>query len=391
MNSPFDNITPRRGTSCVKWDECGDPEVIPMWVADMDFPTAPCVVDALRRRVDHGVFGYSIVPESFYQAIIRWQQRRHGWHVDRSWIQYTTGVVPALSAIIKALTKPGDGVLVQTPVYNCFFSSIRNNGCRIVEAPLTWHPREERYDVDFEALEQTIVNEHVRLFLLCSPHNPAGHVWTADELRRLAEVCRRHGVIMVADEIHGEFVNPALGRPFQPFGPIADEVGVEWVVAGAPSKAFNTAGLQIAYIVSPNADFRQRIDRAINDNEVCDVNPFGIVALEAAYSADGEAWLDSLVDYIYENDRTFRRLMKSHLPQLPVARLDGTYLAWVDVSSITMDTERLCACLRADEKVWVNPGEMYGCQGFLRVNLAAPRQLVEEGTRRLIRGLNEKK
>ena len=379
--------SPRRGTNCVKWDECDDPEVIPMWVADMDFRTAPCVVEAMQRRLNHGVFGYNIVPESFYQAIIDWQTRRHGWTPKREWIQYTIGVVPALSAIIKGLTKAGDAVMIQTPVYNCFFSSIRNNGCRIVEAPLTWISGDERFMVDFKRFEETIEQENVKIFLLCSPHNPAGRVWTHDELTEIATICKRHNVVVVADEIHSEFINPKLGRDFQPFAPVAEKVGTTWVVANAPSKAFNTAGLQTAYIICDRADLRERIDRAINDNEVCDLNTFGPIALEAAYSKEGEAWLDKLVNRIYTNYDIFIKMMKEALPNIPIAHLEGTYLAWVDVSELTDNTERLCAQIRSEYKVWVNAGEMYGKAGFIRVNLACEEDTLKEGIRRLCAAL----
>ncbi len=390
----FDTPIQRRGTNCVKWDECDDPDVLPMWVADMDFATAPCIMEALRRRLEHGAFGYNIVPDSFYKAVAGWHEHRHGWHIEHKWIQYTIGVVPALSAIIKGLCQEGDGVLFFTPAYNCFFSSIRNNGCRTVELPLTWHAGEERYTVDFEQMERTIVEQDAKLFLLCNPHNPACRVWTREELQRMADICLQHGIIVVADEIHCEFVDPALGYAYTPFGTVADAMRasgrqLSYVVANAASKAFNIAGLQMAYIICPSAEMRQRIDRAININEVCDVNPFGIIATTAAYTREGEQWLDEMVQYIQQNYATFRRMLKDAFPQLPIARLDGTYLAWVDVSSLPLSSERIAAQLRSNHKVWVNPSEMYGSKGFLRVNLACPRSQVEEATKRIIAGLKD--
>ena len=396
----FDSDINRRGTNCVKWDECDDPEVIPMWVADMDFKTAPCIVEAIRRRVEHGAFGYNIVPESFYKAIIDWHTRRHGWTPRREWIQYTIGVVPALSAIIKALTKEGDAVMFQTPAYNCFFSSVRNNGCRLVEMPLTWHRDEECYYVDYDLMERLVVDNDVKVFLMCNPHNPACRVWTRDELDRMADICQRHNVTVVADEIHCEFVNPALGYGYTPFGVVAEDMEargkhLDYVEANAASKAFNVAGLQMAYIITPSTELYQRIDRAININEVCDVNPFGIIALEAAYSHEGEAWLDSLISYIYSNYDLMRSMMKEAFPQLPIAKLDGTYLAWVDVDGLFvkdghhLSSEEIAEELKSKYKVWVNPGEMYGKEGFLRINLACPRAQVEEATRRIIKGLRD--
>lgn len=385
----FNKEIERRGTNCVKWDEAEE-GVLPLWVADMDFETAPCVQEAILQRAQHGVYGYNLVPESFYDAIIWWNSHRHGWTPRREWMLYTSGVVPAISAIIKGLCRPGDGVLFFTPAYNCFFSSVRNNGCRLVELPLTWASADEYYTIDFEALEQMIIREKPRLLLLCNPHNPTGRVWTFEELETLAQLCCRHDVIVLSDEIHCEFVDPELGRRYQPFAPIAEKSGCSWVIANAPNKAFNIAGLQTAYIVASDDGFRTRIDRAINDNEVCDINCFSFVALQAAYTPEGEEWLDQLVAYIYANYRFFRETMKAARPELPIARLEGTYLAWVDVSSWACQppydgsSERLAAELRQQRKVWINGGEMYGQGGFLRVNLATQRSRLAEALRRIL-------
>lgn len=385
----FNKEIERRGTNCVKWDEAEE-GVLPLWVADMDFETAPCVQEAILQRAQHGVYGYNLVPESFYDAIIWWNSHRHGWTPRREWMLYTSGVVPAISAIIKGLCRPGDGVLFFTPAYNCFFSSVRNNGCRLVEFPLTWASTDEYYTIDFETLEQTIIREKPRLLLLCNPHNPTGRVWTFEELETLAQLCCRHDVIVLSDEIHCEFVDPELGRRYQPFAPIAEKSGCSWVIANAPNKAFNIAGLQTAYIVASDDGFRTRIDRAINDNEVCDINCFSFVALQAAYTPEGEEWLDQLVAYIYANYRFFRETMKAARPELPIARLEGTYLAWVDVSSWACQppydgsSERLAAELRQQRKVWINGGEMYGQGGFLRVNLATQRSRLAEALRRIL-------
>ena len=385
----FNKEIERRGTNCVKWDEAEE-GVLPLWVADMDFETAPCVQEAILQRAQHGVYGYNLVPESFYDAIIWWNSHRHGWTPRREWMLYTSGVVPAISAIIKGLCRPGDGVLFFTPAYNCFFSSVRNHGCRLVEFPLTWASTDEYYTIDFEALEQMIIRENPRLLLLCNPHNPTGRVWTFEELETLAQLCCRHDVIVLSDEIHCEFVDPELGRRYQPFAPIAEKSGCSWVIANAPNKAFNIAGLQTAYIVASDKDFRTRIDRAINDNEVCDINCFSFVALQAAYTPEGEEWLDQLVAYIYANYRFFRETMKAARPELPIAHLEGTYLAWVDVSSWASQppydgsSERLAAELRLQRKVWINGGEMYGQGGFLRVNLATQRSRLAEALRRIL-------
>ncbi len=390
----FDALVERRGSDCVKWDEA-NPEELPLWVADMDFTTAPCVQQAILCRAQHGVYGYALVPEGFYDAIIWWYGHRHGWTPQRSWIQYTSGVVPAVSAILKGLCQPGDGVLTFTPAYNCFFSSIRNNHCRLVDFPLTWSQEEERYSIDTEMLRQTLDEQNPQVLLLCNPHNPSGRVWTREELTCIATLCAERNVIVLSDEIHCEFVDPLLGRTFHPFAPIAETCGCQWVIANAPNKAFNIAGLQTAYIITSNEDFRSRIDRAINDNEVCDINCFSFVALQAAYTAEGAEWLDALNTYIYDGYRTFRETMKQAFPQLPIAHLEGTYLAWLDVHSFldrgTYDSssERLATYLREQHKVWVNAGELYGQGGFLRVNLATQHARLVEATRRIIAGLNQ--
>lgn len=388
MKYDFDKIVPRRGTDCIKWDKADDSE-LPMWVADMDFPTAPCIVKALRRRVEHGIFGYGLVPESFYESIIRWCDRRYGWTPQREWMLYTSGVVPALSAIIRGLVQPGEAVLFMTPAYNCFFSSTSNNGCHEVHFPLTWNIETEHYSIDFEKFEDSVRRERPRLFILCNPHNPTGRVWTADELQHIADICARHDVIVLADEIHCEFVDPQLERRFQPFAPIAETAGCRWVVANAPNKAFNIAGLMTAYIVTPFDELRQAIDRAININEVCDINIFAYVALQAAYTPEGEEWLNQLVAYIYDGYRHFRSRMKEALPELPIAHLEGTYLAWADVSHLG-DSQDISLSLRKNNRVWVNPGDMYGKTGFLRINLATQHQQLEEATSRIIEGLTER-
>ena len=387
----FDTLSPRKGTHCVKWDAVppvpvqGD--IIPMWVADMDFPAAPCIREALQRRLDHGVFGYTTVPQEYYTCVRDWFRDRHGWDFDPGWIQYTTGVVPALSAVIKALTHPGDKVILQTPVYNCFFSSIRNNGCSLLDNPLVQEPLPGgsfSYSMDFDALEELCADPQARLLLLCNPHNPAGRAWTETELRTVAEICRSHDVIPVCDEIHCEIILP--GHEYIPFATVCE--GTDWVVLGSASKSFNTAGLQMANIICPREDWRKKIDKAININEICDVNPFGPIAMMAAYSEEGAAWLKELNLYLEGNYRLLRERFATELPDFPVAELEGTYLVWVDCSALSCSGEAIENSLLQHEKVWVNAGEMYGSEGFIRINIAAPRSLVSEGLDRIVAGLN---
>lgn len=386
MKYDFDEIISRRNSNSYKWDAVMEEGVLPMWVADMDFRTAPAVVEVLRKRMDHGIFGYTKVPPVYYDAIINWFTRRHGWQIDRDWIIYTSGVVPALSAIIKALTVPGDRVLVQTPVYNCFFSSIRNNGCEIVANPLVY--TNGTYRIDFDDLARKATDPKVRLLLLCNPHNPVGRVWTRAELMCIGEICLRNDVLVVADEIHCELVYS--GHTYIPFASISDDFRTRSVTCTSPSKAFNLAGLQIANIFAADESVRVKIDKAINLNEVCDVNPFGVEALVAAYN-DGEEWLEELKCYLSDNYLYMRTFFNKYLPQFPVVKLEGTYLVWVDCSVLNRSSKEIAEILLKAEKLWINEGSMYGeaGEGFIRINIACPRQILIDGLNRLKRGLKE--
>ncbi|MDE6822494.1 MAG: pyridoxal phosphate-dependent aminotransferase [Bacteroides acidifaciens] len=384
MKYNFDEIIPRRGTNSYKWDSAGDADILPMWVADMDFRTAPPVVEALRKRVEHGIFGYVRVPDAYYAAVTNWFARRHDWQIEKEWIIYTTGVVPALSAVIKALTAPGDKVMVQTPVYNCFFSSIRNNGCGMIANPLIY--RNGTYQIDFADLEQKAADPNVKVLLLCNPHNPAGRVWTKQELTRIGDICIRNNVWVVADEIHCELVFP--GHTYIPFASISHEFLMHSVTCTSPSKAFNLAGLQIANIISADTDIRIKIDKAVNVNEVCDVNPFGVEALMAAYN-DSEEWLEELKQYLFANYSYLRAYFAEYLPEFPVSILEGTYLVWVDCSVLNQSSDEIVKTLLEKEKLWVNEGSLYGeaGEGFIRINIACPRQRLIEGLNRLRRAL----
>lgn len=380
MKYDFDKTIDRRATNSYKRDSA--PEgVLPMWVADMDFRTAPAIIDALQKRVAHGIFGYTRVPDAYYDAVTSWFSRRHGWDIDREWIIYTSGVVPAVSAVIKALTVPGDKVIVQTPVYNCFFSSIRNNGCEIVSNPL--RRTADTYEMDFDALERCAADPRAKVMLLCNPHNPAGRVWTPDELTRLGNICLRNGVTVVADEIHCELVYQ--GFKYTPFASLSDAFLHRSVTCVSPSKAFNIAGLQIANIVAFDNDLRSRIDKAININEVCDVNPFGVAATIAAYN-EGEEWLNQLVDYLHGNYEAMAEFCRRELPEFPITRLEGTYLVWMDCSSLGMPSDALEHALLDDARLWLNAGTMYGAEGegYMRWNIACPRSVMLDGLNRFL-------
>ena len=383
MKYNFDEIINRRGTNSYKWDTTA-PGVDAMWVADMDFRTAPCITEALRRRVEQGIFGYTFVPDEYYRATVGWFSRRHRWIIDPTHIIYTSGVVPAVSAIIKGMTRPGDKVIVQTPAYNCFFSSIRNNGCQLSANRLRYE--NGVYSIDFEDLERRAADSEAKVLLLCNPHNPSGRVWTRAELERVADIAIRNGLFVISDEIHCELTYE--GHDYTPFASLGEDIARRCAVCVSPSKAFNIAGLQIANIIAADSEVRRKIDRAINDNEVCDVNPFGVIATIEAYT-NGEEWLDALRKYLWGNYVVLRDFFHRELPSYPVTDLEGTYLAWIDCSAAEIGADKLERLLENEAKVRLNAGTMYGDGGedFLRINLACPRELIEKALPRIARVL----
>jgi cystathionine beta-lyase len=366
----FDLAVNRKSTASYKWDSSTHTDLIPMWVADMDFRTAPVVIEALMKRVQHGAFGYTKVPDAYFDAVIRWFGERHQFFIAREHILFTMGVVPALSAVIKALTKPGDSVIVQTPVYNCFFSSVRNNQCVLVENPLQY--RNGAYQIDFDDLEQKASDPHVKLLLLCNPHNPVGRSWSRDELRKLGQICFKYQVIVLSDEIHCDLV-------YEPhkhiaFATLGDEYQVNSVTFSSPSKAFNLAGLHVANIICANDALRDKIDRALNVNEVCEITPFAVDGLIAAYCS-GEPWLGELKKYIYLNYVFLQTYMRQHFPEIYILPLEATYLVWMDCSAMLISSKILEIALLEQQHLWVTDGEVYGASGagFLRWNIACPR------------------
>ena len=380
MKFNFDEEISRKDTNSYKWDSLDMERVIPLWVADMDFKTAPSIIETLRKRVEHGIFGYTSVPDEYYKATIDWFRRRHNWVINASDIIYTSGVVPAISAIIKALTKPGDKVITQTPVYNCFFSSIRNNECVVSENELIY--KDNTYYIDFEDLEEKASDPKAKLLLLCNPHNPSGRVWSYNELSRVYEICKKYGVIVVSDEIHCELVYAP--HVYIPFCSLSEEVTSCSIACVSPSKSFNIAGLQIANIVCRDDELRKKIDKVINVNEVCDVNPFGVLATIAAYN-EGEEWLLALLEYLKENYEYLLKFFSKELPDFPVVKLEGTYLVWVDCRKLGMTSNELEEKLIREGEVWLNPGSMYGAagEGFMRINIACPRARLGEGLKRV--------
>lgn len=390
MQYDFEKGAVRRGSNCVKWDEMEE-GVLPLWVADMDFEAAPPIVAAMQKRLDHHVFGYNIVPDEYYDAVISWFRRRHGWDIQRDWIQYTIGVVPAITCCLKAITMPGEKVLITTPVYNCFFSCIRNSGCEPSESPLQIG-NDGKYHIDWDDFELRCADSKTTVFILCNPHNPGGRVWTREELQRIDEICGRHSVTVISDEIHNELVMP--GYTYTPYSTVSHTAHA--VACISASKSFNIAGLQMADIVCRDKELSRRIDRVINIHEVCDVNPFGIVAAIAAYNECGD-WIDQLNEHTFANYNLVQRRIEEEGHGLMVSMpLEGTYLSWVDCRKLcerlAVDGDQLHKALATEAKVFFSPGSIYGKagEGFLRFNLACPSSTLNEGLDRLFGYLREK-
>lgn len=388
MKYNFDQCPDRRGTESVKWDLY--PGTLPMWVADMDFRIAPEIQEALQKRLDHGVFGYELIPDNYFDVMSRWFAQRHGWEgIGRKNIVPTTGVIAAYSAAIKAMTVPGDNVLVMTPCYNAFFPAIRNNRCGQLESPLKFDGK--HFIVDWDDFEAKCAQ--AKVFLLCNPHNPVGRVWTREELLLMAEICRRNNVFVVSDEIHCELTYP--GHDYTPWATLPEQYVKNSVSCISPTKAFNIAGIQIANLFAADGDILAKMDRAINDNECCDVNVFGVTALQAAYEKGGP-WLDQLRNYLYHNARTVCCFLEDEMPEVICPPLEGTYLMWLDCrcalkagEPLEGFSERLANHLREKHGLVLSTGTIYGAagEGFERLNIACPRTRLLDGLDRLKEGL----
>ncbi|MDF2851451.1 MalY/PatB family protein [Sphingobacterium sp. 40-24] len=376
----FDKTIVRRGTDSVKWNQHDYADLIPLWVADMDFPAAQPVVDALAQRVQHAVYGYATIPTAFYSAVMSWSSQRHKFVLQPEWILPVIGVVPALSALVSALTSPGDKVLVQEPVYHCFFSSIERNQAQVVSNDLIY--RNGEYTIDFEDFEHKASDPKVKLFILCSPHNPAGRVWTRAELERLGEICLRHQVLVISDEIHCDLVFE--GYTHIPFGSISAAFLANSITCVAPSKTFNLAGLQVATVLVADPELKRKVQQAFLANEISSISPFAITGLIAAYEWGGE-WLDQALSYIHANYLYLKGFMNEHLPALHVFPLEGTYLVWVDCAALGISSRKLGKLLLDEAHVQVNVGAMYGkgSDDFIRLNIACSREVLTTGLLRL--------
>lgn len=378
----FDKEIDRRNTGSLKWDV---PEgELPMWVADMDFETAPVVKRALEKRVAHGVFGYSVLPDAWYEAYQNWWSSRHGLQIEKDWLVFCTGVIPALSTAVRKLTTPGEKVLIQTPVYNIFFNSIINNGRFVMESPLAYDG--ERYTINWEDLEQKLSDPQVSMMILCNPHNPVGNIWDRKTLERIGELCRKYHVIVFSDEIHCDLTAP--GKEYVPFASVSETCRSISVTAIAPTKAFNIAGLQTAAVMVPDELLRHRMWRALNTDEVAEPNAFAVDVTVAAFGEGGD-WLDALREYLQQNKKTVKEYIQKEIPQIKVGSLDVTYLLWLDCSRITDNAEELNVYLREKAGVYLSEGNIFGGNGagFLRFNTATTRKNILEGLKRLKSGI----
>ncbi len=382
MTYDFDQVVDRRNTGSLKWDIAENE--LPMWVADMDFQAAPEIRRALQQRLDHGVFGYSVLPESWYEAYQSWWKRRHGLDIRHDELIFCTGVVPAISSMVRKLTTAAEKVLIMTPVYNIFFNSIVNNGRNVLESPLRYE--NHRYDVDFERLERDLSDPQTSLMILCNPHNPVGKVWDRETLEQIGELCWKHHVIVISDEIHCDLTQPGVG--YVPFASVSEHCRQNSISCFAPTKAFNIAGLQTAAVMVPNELLRHRVWRGLNTDEVAEPNAFAVTATVAALTQGGE-WLDQLRAYLWENRLTAQEYLAKQAPTARCIEAQGTYLLWLDCGEITDDAEKLADFIRQETGLYVNEGGEYGQTGrkFLRINLACPRSVLMDGLERLARGL----
>lgn len=382
MTYDFDRITDRRNTDSLKWDVAANE--LPMWVADMDFETAPAIKEAVEARAAHGIYGYTILPDAWYDAYIGWWQNRHGFTMERDWLIFCTGVVPAISSIVRKLTTPAEKVLVMTPVYNIFFNSIRNNGREILECPL--HFDGQSYSVDLAELEQKLADPQTTLMLLCNPHNPIGKIWDIETLAAIGTLCRRHHVTVVADEIHCDLTTP--GCDYVPFASVSEDCRTNSITCLAPTKAFNIAGLQTAAVSVPDPTLRHKVWRGLNTDEVAEPNAFAVTAAIAAFTK-GAPWLSELRAYIAENRKVTTAFVEKEIPQIHVVGGDATYLLWLCCNSLRTDSETLAAFIRRETGLYLSAGGAYGGDGdtFLRMNIACPRSTLEDGLERLKKGI----
>ena len=381
----FDTPTDRRNSGSLKWDVAENE--LPMWVADMDFRTAPEIHEALMRRAEHGIFGYTVIDDAWYNAYIGWWETRHGFRMERDWLIFCTGVVPAISSMVRKLTTPAEKVLVLTPVYNIFYNSVLNNGRQVLECPLRYE--NGGYDIDFVSLEAGLADPQTTLMILCNPHNPIGKLWDRETLARIGALCHRHGVTVISDEIHCDLTAP--GREYVPFASVSEECRQISITCMAPTKAFNLAGIQTAAVSVPEPFLRHRVWRGLNTDEVAEPNAFAVTAAVAAFT-QGADWLDALRQYVEENRRTVDAFLRAHVPSVHLVPSEATYLLWLDCGAENgTDAGEIAAFLRRRTGLYLSAGAQYGGNGtgFLRMNIACPRSVLEDGLHRFEAGMRE--
>ena len=380
MKYNFDEIIPRKKTNSVKWDLVKDAEILPMWVADMDFKTAPEIIETLSEKVSHGVFGYSVIPENFHQSIIDWWKDYHQFIIEKEWLLPVPGMILSLSAIVRTFLKPGENIILQTPVYNHFFTIVESCSCNLIENDLIYE--NGNYQIDFSDLEIKASDFKTKMLLISNPHNPVGRVWTRSELEKIAEICSEHDVMVVSDEIHADLVFE--NNKHIPFASVASDYDLISVTCGSPCKTFNLSGLSISYIISKDENILKQIYKTLEIQETIYPNPIAADALITAYTK-GKNWLDELKIYLWENYQFILKFCQEYLPKIKVVPLQATYLVWLDVSFLNKTSDELSKLLFDEEKLWINSGTMYGKsgEGFLRINIACPRENLIDGLKRL--------
>ncbi|MGN0728317.1 MalY/PatB family protein [Treponema sp.] len=384
MNFNFDKITDRKNTCAIKYDLAEKRrkprDAVSLWVADMDFPVAPCIQKALEEKVAHGIFGYSRPDFRYYDALKKWFKERHNFSIQNEWVVNTPGVCFALATAIKAYTKEGEGVLIQKPVYYPFFNEIKSLGRKVVNSPLVL--KNNHYEIDFADFERKIILENVKLFLMCSPHNPGGRVWKKEELQKISEICLKHGVIVVSDEIHSDLTFE--NNRHTVFASLSKEAEQNSVICTSPSKTFNLAGLQFSNIIIPNENLRILFMREVDKTGYDEPSIMGIVAATAAYS-DGAEWFEAVKKYIWENFIFAKNYIEENCNKIKVLVPEGTYLLWLDFSGFGLEDSEINERILNSAKVWLDAGSMFGAEGkcFQRINCATPREILKEALRRI--------
>ena len=389
MKYNFDEVIDRKNTDSMKWSASylerhfGSADCVPLWVADMDFRTAQPVIDAVTERAGHGIYGYALPGDEFYEAVIKWQKRRNGWEVKKEWIVFSPGVVPALWHIVRTFCSPGEKVILQSPVYYPFYKVIEDNGCQVINNRLINNGG--RYEMNFDELEKQAADGSVRMMILCSPHNPVGRVWTKEELRRVSEICFANDVLLVSDEIHSDLVfRPNVHTPA---ASLSEELMVNTITCMAPSKTFNLAGVQVSDVIVPDRRLRRRLAGSLKSAGVMP-NVFGLAAQTAAYN-EGEEWLEQLLEYLAGNLDFMENFITSELPEVKFRRPEGTYLAWLDFSGYGFTTEELQNRMKNKAGVALDDGYIFGDGGepCQRINFACPRSVLIKAMERLRKGV----